>query len=287
MQESKEYIQPMVSIIIPCYNDGEYVEQAVKSALSQNYLNKEIIVVDDGSNDKTKAILKSLEPRITKLITQENQGQSSERNVGINEAKGEFILTLDSDDFFDSSFCQKAIDLFKDDSSIKIVSSYVTRFSLHKVIDIFKPSGGNIKDFLKYNGATGSAMFKKTYWEKAGFYDMNMKKGFEDWEFYIRLLKEGGYAKIIEEPLYYYRVKHNSTTTKANKNKYSLLQYIYVKHQDLYKENFELFVCHILKKIEYEEIQKQKLKTKIEYRLGFAFLQPIRKIKSFLNFSKT
>ncbi|MDD3722641.1 MAG: glycosyltransferase family A protein [Lutibacter sp.] len=89
-----------ISIIIPCYNDAQYIEQSVLSALNQTYQNKEVIVVDDGSNAETKAVLKKLAPQITKLITQENQGQSTARNVGIKEAKGEYILVLDSDDFF-------------------------------------------------------------------------------------------------------------------------------------------------------------------------------------------
>lgn len=74
---------PKVSIVIPCYNDDQYIEQSVQSALNQTYPNIEIIVVDDGSNTKTKEVLKKIEPKITQLITQENQGQSTARNVGI------------------------------------------------------------------------------------------------------------------------------------------------------------------------------------------------------------
>ena len=77
MRENKVIIKPLISIVIPCYNDWQYVEQAVNSALNQTYPNKEVIVVDDGSNKKTKLVLKTIEPRITKLITQENQGQST------------------------------------------------------------------------------------------------------------------------------------------------------------------------------------------------------------------
>jgi glycosyltransferase involved in cell wall biosynthesis len=65
----------LVSIVIPCYNDAQYIEQAVNSALDQTYPNIEVIVVDDGSDIETKAVLKKLECKITKLITQENQGQ--------------------------------------------------------------------------------------------------------------------------------------------------------------------------------------------------------------------
>ncbi len=96
----------LVSIIIPCYNDEQYIEQCVNSALNQTYSNIEVIVVDDGSNRKTKTVLKKLEPNITTLITQNNQGQSTARNVGIRYAKGNYILVLDSDDYFEPTFCE-------------------------------------------------------------------------------------------------------------------------------------------------------------------------------------
>ncbi|MEL1240146.1 glycosyltransferase [Flavobacterium flavipallidum] len=272
----------LISIIIPCYNDWQYVEQAVYSVLNQTYLDKEIIVVDDGSNTKTKEVLKRLEPKITKLITQENQGQSTARNVGIKASKGKFILVLDSDDFFESTFCEKAIVSFEKDSTVKIVTSFVNRLLLNGKKDVFKPTGGTIQHFLKYNGATGSAMFRKSDWENAGGYDEKMKTGFEDWEFYIRLVKQGGYAFVIQEPLFNYRIKDNSTTTKANKNKITLLQYIYLKHQDLYKSNFETFVNHLLSMLEREEFEKNKNTKRIEFKLGNVILSPYRYFKSLI-----
>ena len=84
-----------VSIIIPCFNDADYIEQSVQSAIDQTYQNKEIIVIDDGSDQKTKEVLKKIEPKIDKLIIQENLGVVIARNNGIEAAKGEFILTLD------------------------------------------------------------------------------------------------------------------------------------------------------------------------------------------------
>lgn len=272
----------LVSIIIPCYNDAQYIEQSVQSALDQIYPYKEIIVVDDGSNVETKAVLQKLEPQITKLITQEqeNQGQSSARNFGINQAKGEYILVLDSDDFFEPTFAKKAINVFEKDSSVKIVTSYVTRLIENKKKDVFKPTGGMINNFLKCNCATGSAIFRKFDWQKLGGYDEKMKTGFEDWEFYIRMLIDGGYAFVIPEPLFNYRIKENSTTTRANKNKTTLLQYIYFKHKELYLENFELLVNHLLCLLEREEFEKNKNTKRLEFRIGKLILKPLRYLKS-------
>lgn len=270
----------LISIVIPCYNDWQYVEKAVNSALNQTYPYKEVIVVDDGSNDKTKEILKQLEPKITKLITQENQGQSKARNVGIEASTGDYILVLDSDDYFESTFCEKAMLLFfKNDSGVKLVSCQANLVSENNKMTLFEPAGGTIEDFLFFNAALGTSMFRKEDWSNCGHYDETMKKGLEDWEFFIRLLKLGGRAEIIQEPLYNYRKRKNSTTAIANSNKYELLEYIFLKHQELYKANFHSFVTFMLSKIEREEAEKLKNLKRIEYKLGYLILRPLRFIK--------
>ena len=85
---------PKLSIIIPCFNDLKFIENAVKYANIQTYDNKEIIVVDDGSNLETKKVLKNLETKIDNLITQKNSGAGAARNTGIKEANGDFILVI-------------------------------------------------------------------------------------------------------------------------------------------------------------------------------------------------
>lgn len=273
---------PLLSIVIACYNDAAYIDQAVFSALNQTYSNKEVIVVDDGSNAATKKVLKRLAPKITKLITQENQGQSAARNNGIRNAKGKYILNLDSDDFFESSFCEKAICKFKEDEEIAIVTCNVNRFNKKGAIDIFYPDGGFLNNFLLTNCAMGSSMFKKSDWQATNGYDENMRKGFEDWEFYIRLIKNGRSAYVIPELLFNYRLKENSTTTKANKIKYELLNYIYVKHRELYIAHFDLFVNHLLSQLEREQSEKIKNTERIDFRIGKTILKPIRWIKAIL-----
>ncbi|MBU3822740.1 glycosyltransferase family 2 protein [Flavobacteriaceae bacterium XHP0103] len=279
MQENNK-ANVLVSFVIPCYNDAQYIEQSVNSALNQTYKPIEVIVVDDGSDEETKKVLKTLEPKITKLITQDNQGQSTARNAGINEANGDFIVTLDSDDFFEPTFCEKALDAFMDNTEVKLVSCYTYLLYENGNKEVFKTAGGKLPSFLCKNHALGSAMFRKKDWEFCGRYDENMTFGYEDWEFYIRLLTNGGYAVSIKEPLYTYRKRNNTTTNKANEKKYELLKYIYLKHQNLYKENFETFINHILYYWEREEKSKIKNTQKLEFRIGKATLRPFRLIKS-------
>lgn len=273
---------PMVSIIIPCYNDTQFIEEAVNSALKQTYTNKEVLVVDDGSDAKTKGVLKKIEPKIAKLITQENKGQSAARNVGIKYAKGEFIMLLDSDDFFEPTFCEKAINIFMSSKVTKIVSCYANLISENDTLKLYKTQGGTINDFLFFNQSLGTSMFKKEDWIKCGGYDETMRKGYEDWEFFIRLLKDEGIAEVIKEPLYNYRKRSNSTTSIANKKKYKLLKYILLKHKDLYVNNYDLTISYLLSKIEREEKEKIKNTERLEFKIGKTILKPFRWLKSLL-----
>jgi glycosyltransferase involved in cell wall biosynthesis len=272
----------LISVVIPCYNDAQYIEQAVQSALCQTYPNIEVIIVDDGSDAETKVVLKRLEHKITKLITQENQGQSTARNVGIREAKGRYILTLDSDDYFERTFCEKAMELFLRKKDVKIVSCHTKLLFEDGTSTIFKTLGGNIESFLCKNCALGSSMFRKEDWYVCGGYDETMISGYEDWEFFIRLLKNGGDAAIIQEPLYYYRKRSNTTTDRADKLKYKLLKYIYNKHLELFKNNFEIFINHLLYRMEGEEKEKIKNTQRLEFKIGNAILKPLRWVKSLL-----
>lgn len=277
---------PLISIIIPCYNDAQYIEQAVNSVLNQTYTNIEVIVVDDGSDEETKKVLKKLEHRITKLISQENKGQSTARNVGIRESKGEYILALDSDDYFEPTFCEKAIDIFNKTDDAMIVTCQANLIFDNGLVDIYIPKGGTVSAFMYDNSALGTSMFKKKDWSFYGGYDESMRNGFEDWEFFIRILKEGGIAKVIQEPLYNYRKRTYSTTTIANKFKYDLLFYIYIKHKDLFIEDYENFVYYLLERINVEEKNKLKYineaenKSLIFFRTLKSFsLKQMRKIK--------
>jgi len=272
---------PLVSIIIPCYNDAEYIEQAVNSALNQTYPNKEVIVVDDGSNKETKSVLKQLEPKITQLITQENKGQSAARNVGIKAASGIYILALDSDDYFEHSFCSLAVPQLQR-TEVKIVSCYANLIIDNVITEIYKPTGGNVVNFLVRNGALASAIFRKSDWSFCGGYDESMKNGYEDWEFNINLLKTGGKAEIIREALYNYRRGRNTTNVKANLIKYNLIKYIYNKHFDLVDKHNLMIINNLLVKLKQENFEKNKNKKRLEFRIGFYLLKPLRYIKKIL-----
>ena len=111
--ELGDEVQPRASVVIPSYNHGEFVGDAISSVLAQTYGDYEILIVDDGSTDNTAEIVAQFGSRV-RYIRQENQGLSSARNRGINVARGEFIGLLDADDMYEPTFLMSMIEALDD-----------------------------------------------------------------------------------------------------------------------------------------------------------------------------
>src|SRR5688572_30177035 len=111
-----------VSVIIPCYNLGKFLNEAIESVLSQTLRDYEIIVVNDGSTDKeTIHIINELKNPLIKVVQTSNQGLSAARNTGIFFSKGDYILPLDADDKIEPSYLEKAVKVLDENENIGIV----------------------------------------------------------------------------------------------------------------------------------------------------------------------
>ncbi len=276
---------PLVSVIIPCYNDHLYIGKAIDSVNEQEYRNIEIIIIDDGSNQGAKAILQSINQENLKLLTQENQGPSVARNNGIKASKGEYILTLDADDFFESTFVSKAVAILSKNPTIGFVTCWGKWFDSKNETDI-KPTGGDAVSalFIGETCAIGNLMFRKKCWIEVGGYDENMVVGYEDWEFYIAITKRNWKTHVIKEFLFNYRKKENSRNFKANQKDFEIRIYVYKKHEHFIKENFKLFLNSIELEITRVKKSNDKLRASIDYKLGKKILYPFRLIKKILKF---
>jgi glycosyltransferase involved in cell wall biosynthesis len=273
---------PLVTIIIPCYNDGLYVEEAIISALSQTYEHKEVIVVDDGSTIETKKVLEKLKNTYDfKLIVQENKGLSAARNTGFRHASGDYVLTLDADDYFDSSFLEKAVPILNEHAHVGFVGCFVNRFTnKHNSKKGHQPKGGGINDFAFRNQAVACSIYRKQCWEQVNGYDEDMKFGYEDWEFHVAITKRGWKCNIIPEYLFYYRDKPNSMLKATNINyQEANLHHVILKHSDFYKDKFPEAVDFLIQKAIFNKGQENKRLQSIEYRLGYTILKPFRWVK--------
>jgi glycosyltransferase involved in cell wall biosynthesis len=215
----------VVSIIIPAYNYEKYLKEAIDSALNQT-VRCEIIVVNDGSTDGTEEIAKSYGDKIVYLY-KDNNGLSAARNSGIKIAKGEYILCLDADDAIDPTFVEKT--MAKMDKDIGIVRTGYKEFGeMHR--EFMNTNGVTFGSLRKSNSIPATALFKRVAWEEVGGYDENMKEGYEDWEFWLRLVKHGYSVDMVEEFLLNYRKHGISMIDEANDKYQKLVKYIYEKH---------------------------------------------------------
>jgi len=233
---------PKISIIVPCYNQAQYLNECLQSVLEQTYQNWECIIVNDGSPDNTEEVVKEwLIDKRFKYFFQENGGLSSARNSGISNAKGEFILPLDADDKIAVNYIELAAQAFIEDDALKVVYCKAEKFGDESGKLDLKPF--SLKNLAKENMIFCTALFKKVDWKTVGGFDLNMIHGLEDWEFWIAILKNGGTVKQIDYLGFFYRIKSTSMLKGLNseKNKY-LFEYISIKHSDFFVRELGSFM---------------------------------------------
>lgn len=223
-------IQPgRVSIAIPCYQQAEWLPDAIESALAQTYPDVEVIVVNDGSTDATSEVARRYP---VKLVEQENKGLPAARNAGIAVSTGQFILPLDADDKIDPTYIEKAVPLFT--SGVAIVRSYQKNFGDDEAAYAL-PEVRTVYDILPRNAISCSAVFRRDLREKVGGFDENMRSGYEDWEFWIRVLEKGKRVRTIPQVLFFYRQHGRSMINDTLEKHQDVFDYIKKKHSGLYR----------------------------------------------------
>jgi glycosyltransferase involved in cell wall biosynthesis len=210
--------KPLVSVIIPCFNYGQYVEEAIDSILRQTFQDFEIIVVDGGSTDNsTVTTLKYLQKPKTKIYYRKGRHLVGDnRNFGIQKAKGKYICCLDADDKIKSTYLEKALFLLEV-YAYDIVSTSVQCFgnSIETWNIVANPT---LAEILKGNQVSTVAVFSKQMWEKAnGYHDYGIGKDHisEDWDLWVRMMALGARVINISESLMLYRI-HDKHTSLSN-----------------------------------------------------------------------
>jgi glycosyltransferase involved in cell wall biosynthesis len=275
---------PKVSIIVPCYNQAQYLDEALQSIVEQTYTDWECFIVNDGSPDHTEEVARKWVAKDRRFIYtyKENGGVSSARNLGIETAKTEFILTLDADDKYEATFLEKALTVLLNNPDIGIVSSWGRFFTNDKELQVFQSTAQSVSDFLFHNEINmGSSLFRKVCWEQVGGYDGNPANGYEDWEFYLRVCALGWKVHILEEALFFYRQHVVSRRKEMNRIDNVNKKYIYMKNKDIYCAHYEELIDHFLTVADLEKKEINKFKNTIDYKLGAAILKPLRSIKWF------
>ena len=208
MKKYKPSLNPKTSVIIPCYNHGIYIDDALNSVLDQTSPDIEIIIVDDGSTDKfTMEKLDELKKAGLKVIATENMGLANARNTGIDEAKGIYILPLDADDRIGPRYIEKASKILDDNPGAGIVYCEARFFG--RAFGKWDLPPFSIDEMLIENIIFSSGLFRKKDWEKIGGYDPGMNLGWEDYDFWLSILENGFTAYKIKEAMFFCRIRQD------------------------------------------------------------------------------
>ncbi len=225
----------LISIIIPCFNSGDTLPRSLYSIINQTWKNKEIILVNDGSTEREtiEVINKFKEiPRLL-IINQDNLGLPAARNNGAYASKGDYLFFLDSDDWLECDALELMYKFLKGNKDRAFVySDIIIEGKIRKVIK----KEYNFFEQLFLNQIPYSILISKKKWLDTGGYDENMKFGYEDWEFNLRLGANKNYGIRLSKPLFHYNVSNSGMLiSKSSKYHGQIINYIMAKNYGLYE----------------------------------------------------
>lgn len=212
---------PLVSVIMPAYNVEKYIEEAIQSVIVQSYTNWELLVIDDGSTDKTLEIVQKMaekDNRIFLIKNEKNMGVARTRNRGFELCKGEYIALLDSDDLWHAEKLEKQVNLAKETGADIIYCSYgmFDAEGKKEYNDLIVPESLDydfllIRNVLSCTTTLFTVDIAKNYRFNPDFYH-------EDFVFWLQLLEEGKKARGLTEVLADYRLVQNSRSSNKGKS---------------------------------------------------------------------
>jgi glycosyltransferase involved in cell wall biosynthesis len=265
----------LVSVIIPCYNQAQYLPDALNSVLAQTYSNWECIIVNDGSPDNTEEVALEWVEKDERLkyYKKENGGVSDARNFGIRKSGGEYILPLDADDKIGPEYLENALQAFAKNSDIGVVYCEAEYFGDQK--GKWNLPEFSVNELLCRNIVFCSAFFRREDYNKTKGYDNDMKFGWEDWDFWLSLAELNCTFYRLPKTHFFYRIKENSRNQSLDETKSKVL----------YKQ---LFLCHIdfyFNNLGAPQEAYQKINIIVnskDYRLAKFIVNPLRKLKKMI-----
>jgi glycosyltransferase involved in cell wall biosynthesis len=233
---------PRVTVVIPCYNQGDYLDEAVNSVQAQSFQDFEIIIVNDGSTDvATNRLLLDFQRPRTRVISTVNQGLAMARNTGIDAARGEYILPLDADDRIGPEYLALAVAVLDSRPEVGIVYCRAEKFGAET--GPWHAAPFSRRRMLLGNLIFCSALFRRADWRQVGGYDPGMTAGWEDWDFWLSLLELGRQVHRVPVVQFFYRVKAESMASSMDvTKKVAMHQRIMANHPALFGGQFPWLV---------------------------------------------
>jgi glycosyltransferase involved in cell wall biosynthesis len=221
-------------VVIPCFNHGEFLGEAVESVVGAKREDLELIVVDDGSTDeRTRKEIEKLFAQGIGVIRQENKGLSAARNAGIAASHGEYIFPLDADDRMCSHWVARGIQTLDSNPRLGVVYGDAEFFGTKT--GRWHPGPFDPEQLLERNTILASSLYRRSVWEQNGGYDETMLQGYEDWEFWIATFERNWDFAYLPEIFFEYRKAHESMLTRVSGSLSQVEDYIARKHGSLYR----------------------------------------------------
>jgi glycosyltransferase involved in cell wall biosynthesis len=257
-----------ISVVIPCFNHGAFLQEAVNSVLASAYKEIEIIIIDDGSNDEqTLTVIEQYRGKGFKVLTHSNAGLAFSRNKGIEAATGKYILPLDADNRIRPDYINKAVALL-DTGCCDIVYAKPHFFGKQVTHRLYTTGAFEISHLLNNNYIDACAVYRKTVWQATNGYDQNMPyQGMEDWEFWISSYFNNFKFEFIDEELFDYRISAGSMITSVINDK------LEANHQYIIRKHKNNVISLINRQSVFEKFhqndQRNYLRTSLKYLVKF------------------
>lgn len=223
--------QPLVTVIIPCYNTETFVAETIESCLNSSYTPLEILVVDDGSTDNSVQIIKDIASKNSTVsyIYQENKGLSGARNTGIANAKGDFIMFLDADDLIYAKKIELQVSFLQDNPQYDLVACGFARTDERGEIlyNIFANQRAiQLSEILiSSQFPVHTALVRRSAIVNIGYFDTKLRAA-EDWDYWCRMAMKNHKMYLLAQPLCTYRLLDDAMTANAPRQTKMLLQVV-------------------------------------------------------------
>jgi glycosyltransferase involved in cell wall biosynthesis len=270
---------PQVSVVIPVYNTGEYLAEALASVRRQTWRNFEVVIVDDGSTDaRTLAILEAAahEPEVTVHRTP-NRGPALARNFAIEQARGAYILPLDSDDWLAPEFLARTVPLLDADPKLGVAYTWVGLVGGHH--GVWKTGGFTLLELLSRCTIHVSSLYRRELWADVGGYDPTFVESCEDWDLWLGAAKRGWTGRGVPEVLVYYRRSATSRElgSRAPGVSTRLMTSLVTKHRDVYTAHVEAAMAGMYERLAAAGLTLEKIYNHPAIRVALRLRDLVRR----------
>ena len=228
-----------VSVVIPCYNSGEFLDEAVQSALAQTWQNLEVVIVDDGSTDpSTLRLLEEARWPRTRIFHQQNAGPAAARNHAVRKADGRYILPLDADDTIEPTYVEKAAAVLDIRPEVGCVYCKARKFGAEQ--GPWNLPAYTLRELVIDNIIFVTSLYRKADWESVGGYNEKLRHGVEDYDFWVKIVHLGREVLQLEDSLFNYRIQESSRTSSFQEGRANVVE----TYAEIFRSNIGFYAEH-------------------------------------------